>query len=118
MNSNRYQAPLQFTGDIWYGDRTVSTRELKRSVAYVMQQDYVVPTQTVRESIEFAAMLKLPQTASFDFVQTRVNSLIASLHLESCENTVVGDVLRQGISAGQYKRVCIACEMVTCPKVF
>lgn len=53
-------ANCRFTGNVRYGRRLVTSRELKDSVSYVMQQEALLPTETAEEQIRFAAALRTP----------------------------------------------------------
>ena len=71
-----------------------------------MQSDVLMQTLTVRETLEFAATLKL--NVSQEEMKERVIELTNKLKLEKCLDTLVGGVLLKGISGGERKRVSIA----------
>ena len=71
-----------------------------------MQSDVLMQTLTVRETLEFAATLKLK--VSQEEMKERVIELTNKLKLEKCLDTLVGGVLLKGISGGERKRVSIA----------
>lgn len=84
---------------------------IKNRVAYVMQDDVMMGTQTPREILEFAATLKTGSTK-------HVDEVLQALNLKSCENTRVGKTgEKRGISGGERKRTAIAEEMLTKPSV-
>jgi ABC-type multidrug transport system ATPase subunit len=47
----------------------------------------------------------------------RINKLIASFGLESQANTLVGTPIRKGISGGQKRRLSVASQLITAPKI-
>ncbi len=47
----------------------------------------------------------------------RVDELITELGLEKCQNTLVGSVLKKGISGGERKRTAVAVELITNPSI-
>jgi ABC-type multidrug transport system ATPase subunit len=80
-----------------------------------MQDDVIFGYFTVREALTFAARLrlKIPEEEQ----DSRINSLIASLRLEACADTRVGDVSKKYISGGERKRVSIGVELITDPQI-
>lgn len=79
----------------------------KRLAAYVEQQDILYPTLTVKETITFAAMLKLPKSMSKEQKKVRVQETINMLGLGKVEKSRIGDAEHRGISGGEKKRVSI-----------
>ena len=47
----------------------------------------------------------------------RANSLLAAFGLQGQANTIVGTPVRKGLSGGQKRRVGIASQLITCPKI-
>lgn len=73
---------------------------------YVMQQDVLMQTLTVRETLQFAARLKLniPEADQDE----KIMELCKRLKLEKCLDVLVGGKLIKGISGGEKKRTSIA----------
>lgn len=94
------------------------SREYRNIIGYVSQEDTLLPALTVRQTIEYAARLKLPTAFSRRTIKRIVNRMIAVLKLTSCEHTVVGnnDGVR-GISGGEKRRVSIAVELLANPRI-
>nr|POF03947.1 putative abc transporter atp-binding protein/permease [Quercus suber] len=89
-----------------------------RPAAYVNQTDETLQaTMTVRETICFAARLRLPATMLTPVKLARAEEVIQQLGLRSCANTLIGDDLVKGISGGERRRVSIAIKILTRPKV-
>lgn len=82
---------------------------------YVMQHDILIETLTVRETLRFAANLKL--NASSEEKEEAILDLVRHLKLEDCLDTIVGGHLLKGISGGEKKRTSIAFELITDPQV-
>ena len=65
---------------------------------YVMQNDILMQTLTVRETLEFAANLKLNKTQ--EEKDAHINKLVADLKLEKCVDVLIGGTEIKGISGG------------------
>lgn len=101
------------TGKVLYNgnDLKDATQLLHNRVAYVMQDDVMLGTQTPREILEFASRLKTGDIK-------HVDEVLSELNLRQCEGTRVGKAGEtRGISGGERKRTAIAQEMLTNPSV-
>jgi len=103
------------------GDILVNGRKqgswLKRLVAFVPQEDKLLPTLTVRESIIFSAVLRLPG-ADWATIHRRTQDALEELSLEGVSRSLVGGVRGlRGISGGERRRVSIGMELVTDPSI-
>lgn len=83
--------------------------------AYVRQEDIFYTQMTVRETLFFAARLRLPSSMPLARKSHRVDEIIKTLGLENAANTIVGDAKRRGISGGERKRLAIGCELLSDP---
>ncbi|KAJ3338608.1 ATP-binding cassette sub- G member 2 [Gonapodya sp. JEL0774] len=115
--SGRLPGSIQLSGSVLVNGAKRDRRRWKREVAYVEQEDLLLPTLTVRETLNFAAEIRLPD-ATYTKAQklARVEALLHSLGLAEVADTRVGDATKGGISGGQRKRLSIATEMVVDPK--
>jgi len=92
----------------------VHPSSLRKRVAFVMQDDALMATQTPREALRFSAALKKPECSKEDRDKT-VEDLLARLGLQSCADTVIGSALVKGISGGERKRTSVGVELITDP---
>ncbi|GMM50080.1 putative ATP-dependent permease [Starmerella bacillaris] len=91
-----------------------SDSPLRSLIGFVDQSDdTLVPTQTVYEHVLFSALLRLPVSMSTTAKQRRVLDTLQELGINHLSNRLVG----HGLSGGERRRVCIACELVTSPSV-
>ncbi|KAJ0395884.1 hypothetical protein ATCC90586_008843 [Pythium insidiosum] len=89
-----------------------------RSVtSYVAQEDSLLGSFTVRETLTMAAKLSLPSSIDEATIKHRVEAVIDEMGLRVCENTIVGDIFRKGISGGQKRRLSIAMELLSDPSI-
>jgi ABC-type multidrug transport system ATPase subunit len=102
------------------GDIRVNGHKSKLSFgrsAYVTQDDVLIGTLTVYETIMYSAKLRLPQRMPAEEKERIVNEVISELGLESTSDTYIGTWHLRGISGGQRRRVSIGCELVTSPSL-
>uniref|UniRef100_A0A8C8I1T6 ABC transporter domain-containing protein n=1 Tax=Oncorhynchus tshawytscha TaxID=74940 RepID=A0A8C8I1T6_ONCTS len=84
---------------------------------YVVQDDVVMGTLTVRENFRFSAALRLPSSISQKEKEDKVNRLITELGLTKVADSRVGTQLIRGISGGERKRTNIGMELIIDPPV-
>lgn len=79
-------------------------------------QDLHLQTSTVRESLQFSAMLRQPDTVSKAEKYAHVESVIRMLGMESFADAVVG-IPGQGLNVEQRKLLSIGVELAAKPKL-
>uniref|UniRef100_A0A8C8SU54 ABC transporter domain-containing protein n=1 Tax=Pelusios castaneus TaxID=367368 RepID=A0A8C8SU54_9SAUR len=84
---------------------------------YVVQDDVVMGTMTVRENLLFSAALRLPSSIAFKEKEERVTQIISELGLSKVADSKVGTELIRGVSGGERKRTNIGMELITEPPV-
>ena len=89
----------------------------QRIAGFVTQEDFLIPTLTVRETLNFHAQLRLGSAVSTQARVARVEKVISQLELSHVADSRVGDSLIRGISGGERRRVSIATELVTAPRI-
>ena len=104
------------SGNITFNDEiAVNKDSFQKYAAYVMQDDVLFATFTVREALTFAARLKLkvPEEEQDLLVQQIINDLGMS-HISESR---IGDTQRKVLSGGERKRCSIGVELVSDPSV-
>nr|DAD42458.1 TPA_asm: hypothetical protein HUJ06_000688 [Nelumbo nucifera] len=86
-------------------------------VAYVTQEDVLLGTLTVRETISYSAHLRLPSALSKEEIDQVVEDTIMEMGLQDCADKLIGNWHLRGISGGEKKRVSIALEILTRPRL-
>ncbi|KTG03862.1 hypothetical protein cypCar_00023786 [Cyprinus carpio] len=84
---------------------------------YVVQDDVVMGTLTVRENLRFSAALRLPTSIRQREKDEKVEKLIQELGLSKVADSRVGTQLIRGISGGERKRTNIGMELIIDPPV-
>lgn len=102
MNINGVEQPLSVHRDI---------------SAFVEQEDTLIGSLTVHETLEFSAKLALPRTVTSLDVQARIQQLTRSFGLHNQSQTLIGTPLQKGLSGGQKRRVSVATQLITSPKI-
>ncbi|CAI7899057.1 unnamed protein product, partial [Closterium sp. NIES-54] len=103
-------------GTLTYNDLPYS-KALKRKLGFVTQDDIFFPHLTVRETLMYAAVLRLPKELSWAEKVQRADETITELGLDKCRNTVIGGPFLRGISGGERKRVSIGHEILINPSM-
>lgn len=92
-----------------------SVEPYANQIAYIMQDDILLETMTPRESLMFAASMRLQLSKVRR--ERRVNTLIEQLGLSDCCDTKIGSTMKKGISGGERKRTSIGIELITDPSI-
>ncbi|KAI3473618.1 hypothetical protein Pfo_031423 [Paulownia fortunei] len=87
------------------------------TAAYVTQDDNLIGTLTVRETISYSAQLRLPDRMPWSDKRALVESTIIEMGLQDCADTVIGNWHLRGISGGERRRVSIALEILMRPRL-
>ncbi|KAL8245312.1 hypothetical protein R6Q59_011570 [Mikania micrantha] len=103
-------------GSITYNDQPYS-KSLKSRIGFVTQDDVLFPHLTVKETITYAALLKLPKTLTKQAKQKQAQDVIRELGLERCQDTMIGNSFVRGVSGGERKRVSIGNEIIINPSL-
>jgi len=104
---------LEVTGEVKYSGASHKAVRM----AYVMQQDLLLPDLTVRETLQYAADLRLPSLSDSAQRTAIVESVILELGLKECVDTRIGSSIHKGCSGGEKRRVSIAVQMLSNPSV-
>ncbi|KAM0456707.1 hypothetical protein ACHAPV_004973 [Trichoderma viride] len=88
----------------------------QRMAGYCEQLDVHEPYATVREALEFSALLRQPRTTSKAEKLKYVETIIDLLELHDLADTLIGTV-GNGLSVEQRKRVTIGVELVSKPSI-
>jgi ABC-type multidrug transport system ATPase subunit/ABC-type multidrug transport system permease subunit len=106
-------------GDFYVHGEKVDDAQYKNVVGFVDQEDTMLPTLTVHETILTSALLRLPSSMSRSAKELRVHEVEKQLGILSIKDSLIGseEGKGRGISGGEKRRVGIACELVTSPSI-
>ncbi|KAH9253376.1 hypothetical protein BASA81_008727 [Batrachochytrium salamandrivorans] len=109
---------LTFSGEVLADGQPVTNwSAYRRQCAYVEQDDLLFSMLTVRETLQFAADLRLPREMLQREKIQRVDMVLAELALKGCADTRIGSAAVRGVSGGERKRTSIAIEVLRGPSV-
>ncbi|KAF1851047.1 ATP-binding cassette transporter-like protein [Cucurbitaria berberidis CBS 394.84] len=94
-----------------------SLATFRKLSSYVEQEDALIGSLTLRETLYFAAQLALPSSISKTERKTRIEGLLSAFGLRDQANTLVGTPIRKGVSGGQKRRLSVASQLITSPKI-
>lgn len=104
-------------GKIELAGQQYSRRTLKGVGGYVMQFDVFFPNLTVRETLTYAAQLRLPSTLSAEEKKERVEEVLDLMQLRGCQNLLVGDESNHAVSGSERKRLSVGVELMLHPRL-
>lgn len=105
------------SGSIKVNGINMNRKDYAKLIGFVDQDDYLLPTLTVYETVLNSALLRLPRSLSFAAKQARVYQVLEELRILDIQDRIIGNEFERGISGGEKRRVSIACELVTSPLV-
>ena len=107
------------SGDFYINGERVSDNDFKSVIGFVDQEDTMLSTLTVHETILNSALLRLPRDLSMASKQQKVNEVEKQLGIYHIRDQLIGseEGKGRGISGGEKRRVGVACELVTSPSI-
>ncbi|KAJ5899214.1 hypothetical protein N7495_003958 [Penicillium taxi] len=103
------------TGDVLVDGRPRDD-SFQRKTGYVQQQDVHLPTATVREALQFSALLRQPAHLSRQEKLDYVEEVLELLGMQTYADAVVG-VPGEGLNVEQRKRLTIGVELAARPQL-
>lgn len=84
---------------------------------YVTQEDVLIGTLTVRETIMYSARLRVPDAVPEEDRRKMVDRTIQEMGLTECQHTCIGNYFVRGLSGGEKRRLSIALQILTRPRL-
>ncbi|KAK6743075.1 hypothetical protein RB195_010378 [Necator americanus] len=108
---------MQIQGTVKVNQKLVTKDFMRESCAYVQQDDCFIGSLTVKEHLEFSAVLRMGGGYRTKRQLRKVEEVMSELGLDDCANSVIGTRSLKGISGGEKKRVAFASEILTNPPI-
>ena len=107
------------SGNMLVNGERILDNEYRDYIGYVDQEDALLPTLTVHETILTSALLRLPADMGISVKEQRVIEVMQQLGIYHIKDQMIGseEGNGRGISGGEKRRVGIACELVTSPSI-
>lgn len=106
------------SGDIFLNSTSIGIGNLGALCSFVTQEDDgLLSTLTVRETLYFSAYLRLPDNLTREMKRRRADELILKMGLKDCQDTLIGDDNVKGISGGEKRRVSICVQLLSNPDI-
>lgn len=113
-----FKTTFETSGQVTFNNVELSSDVVKSLVSFVPQDDAaLLSSLTVRETLKYAANLRLPSHMSVDEKNRRAEEVLRKMCLDDCAEQYIGDNSHKGISGGQKRRVTMACQVLTDPTV-
>ncbi|CAI7614595.1 hypothetical protein N7533_013384 [Penicillium manginii] len=107
------------SGNFYVNGEKIDDGDFKTMTGFVDQEDTMLPTLTVHETILTSALLRLPRDMSRAAKEQKVLEVEKQLGISHIKDQMIGseEGNGRGISGGEKRRVGIACELVTSPSI-
>ncbi|XP_062989093.1 broad substrate specificity ATP-binding cassette transporter ABCG2-like [Elgaria multicarinata webbii] len=113
-----WKDPKGLKGGQIFMDGKLVDSHIHQCSAYVVQEDILTGTLSVRENLLFSANLRLPQNMKSNAEKAaKVDAVIQELGLQDCADTKIGTEFLRGVSGGEKKRCSIGMELITSPSL-
>ncbi|KAK1637248.1 P-loop containing nucleoside triphosphate hydrolase protein [Colletotrichum phormii] len=94
-----------------------SRSQFRQMSCFVEQEDALIGSLTVRETLLFTSRLSSTSSLPASERLARIDGLLNAFGLNEQANTIIGTPIRKGISGGQKRRVGVASQLITSPKI-
>eukprot|EP01126_Amoeba_proteus_P050014 TRINITY_DN5875_c0_g1_i2.p1 TRINITY_DN5875_c0_g1~~TRINITY_DN5875_c0_g1_i2.p1 ORF type:complete len:438 (-),score=72.01 TRINITY_DN5875_c0_g1_i2:922-2049(-) len=105
------------SGELFINGTLASRSTIKKISGFVAQEDALHAVLTVKQSLFFAAVLRLGDSLSENDISEIVQEVIQDLGLSRCSDTIIGNFLFRGLSGGEKRRVSVGMELVAQPSL-
>ncbi len=115
--SESSQAELSASSQILINGQKPSRADIQTLSSYVECDEALMGSLTVHETLYFAARLSLSPPKTTTERTQRIDELLRAFGLRGQTNSLVGTLLRKGISTGQKRRLSVAAHLMSAPRI-
>jgi ATP-binding cassette subfamily G (WHITE) protein 2 len=105
------------TGTVHLNGKPYDDMILKAMSGYVMQDDLMHAYLTVHETLMYTALLRMPKNTTKEERENREKEVLELMGIGYTKDVIIGDSRHKGVSGGERKRVAVAVELLTKPKL-
>jgi len=105
------------TGEQMLSGAPFENSALRGISTYVEQEDHLIGSLTVHETLGYAAKLALGRKVTTQQRRERTEEMLKNFCLSSVRDKKIGTPFRKGISKSQKRRVTIASQLIALPKI-
>jgi ABC-type multidrug transport system ATPase subunit len=117
LAQRKASAKAQVSSVVLFNGQIPSQSTFRWLSSYVESEDALIGSLTVKETLQFAAQLYLSGSVAATERMRRINQLLQAFGLANQANTLIGALLKKGISTGQKHRLSVASQLTSAPKV-
>jgi ABC-type multidrug transport system ATPase subunit len=117
LAQRKASAKAEVSSVVLLNGKIPSASTFRRLSSYVESDDALIGSLTVKETLYFAAQLSLSGSVAARERIRRINELLQAFGLINQASTLIGTLLKKGISTGQKRRLSIAAQLISAPKI-
>lgn len=104
-------------GSVLVDGQNLPPKRFAQISGFVDQEELLIPSLTVRETLLFSAALRLPESISISKKRDIVEKTMSELGISHIAESRIGGNGVRGISGGEKRRVSIGIELVKSPSI-
>uniref|UniRef100_A0A4W2DWJ2 ATP binding cassette subfamily G member 5 n=1 Tax=Bos indicus x Bos taurus TaxID=30522 RepID=A0A4W2DWJ2_BOBOX len=112
--SGRLRRTGTLLGEVFVNGQELHREQFQDCFSYVLQSDTLLSNLTVRETLNYTALLAI-RRGSQSFFQKKVEAVMTELSLSHVADQLIGNYSFGGISHGERRRVSIAAQLLQDP---
>ncbi|OWK10554.1 ABCG5, partial [Cervus elaphus hippelaphus] len=112
--SGRLRRTGTLLGEVFVNGQELRREQFQDCFSYVLQSDTLLSNLTVRETLNYTALLAI-RRGSQGFFQKKVEAVMTELSLSHVADQLIGNYSFGGISHGERRRVSIAAQLLQDP---
>jgi ABC-type multidrug transport system ATPase subunit len=117
LAQRKASAKAQVSSVVLLNGQIPSNSTFRRLSSYVESDDALIGSLTVKETLYFAAQLALSGSVTAVERIRRIDELLHAFGLTNQADTLIGTLLKKGISTGQKHRLSVASQSISAPKI-
>ncbi|RUS80974.1 hypothetical protein EGW08_011249, partial [Elysia chlorotica] len=104
-------------GVVSYKHQQCRRAMMRQKASYVLQADRLLPTLTVRETLTYMALMKLPGSLRMEEIDQKVQRVMCDMGLTHVADSRIGGAVVRGVSGGEKRRITIGVQLLKDPEI-